>query len=229
MWRDFGQQPGTHLRWETIRSSDQPRPMEWELRTADQQGIASARARRRSWFQLWPWDLTFSAGGGSFTVNRHKIPARSTADSWPPGIAELAARSWRDQTGHFAAETMKGLAQRLEAHRVRELVNETGMPVLHLSGRNFDHRACARVTFPDQRWLRFLVRGTKRANAIMTAVDQAGNKVARYRDTSRRFHPGQTVEIAVHPGRKLTDELILAIALSPGWLAGYFDSPSGGG
>jgi hypothetical protein len=118
---------------------------------------------------------------------------------------------------------MKNSAQRMEARGVREVVDETGTPILYLSGRNFWCRACARVTFTDQRWLRFLVRGTKRATAIMTAVDQAGNKVARYRNAGRRFHPGETVEIAVHPDRKLTDELTLAIALSTPWLAWYFD------
>lgn len=206
--------PGKYLWWETIASGAwNGWRAEYELRTADHQVLASRRIR----------DFTVTACGRTFHFSGPEIPARSTADSWPPGIAELAARSWRDRAGHFTAETMKNSAQRREARGVGEVVDETGTPILYLSGRNFDYRACARVTFTDQRWLRFLVRGTRRSNAIMTAVDQAGNKVARYRNAGRRFHPGEeTLEIAVHPDRKLTDELTLAIALAAPWLRGYF-------
>ncbi len=107
---------------------------------------------------------------------------------------------------------------------------------MYLSGHNVDLRANACITFPDQRWLRFPVRGTHPTNAIMTAVDQAGNKVARYRDTSRHLHPAtvrkvraDTVEIAVHPEQELTLQLILAIAISAPLVAQYFVRSGGGG
>jgi hypothetical protein len=220
-WRNFGQQPGIYLRWERVRGRFRSAHWEFELRTADQQTIASLRG--------WPiyGPLTVNTGGRSFTVNTPEIRARSTADSWPPGIAELAARSWRDHTGHYAAETMHNSAQRDQARRVRELVDETGTPILYTSGDSHDYRACARVTFHDQQCLRFLMRGTGVRNAIMTAVDQAGNKAARYRITRSDWMTGIMVEaeIAVHPDRKLTDELILAIAISPPWLHHYFDLP----
>ena len=163
--------PGMHLRWgragrRRLRSAC------YELRTAEQQTIASRDGQR----------LTVLAGGRSFTYKKPDVPARSTADSWPPGIAEIAARSWRDYAGHFAAETISSKAHRREARTARELVDETGIPILYTSGQNFNRRAYVCVTFPDQRWLRFLVRGTEPVNAIMTAVDQAGNRVARYRN-----------------------------------------------
>jgi DivIVA domain-containing protein len=105
----------------------------------------------------------------------------------------------------------------------RSLFDEAGMPVLHASGKNYYYSAKARIMFADnQRWLQFPVRGTGRANAIMTAVDQAGNRVARY-----RLNHG--VEITVHPGQQLTDELVLAIAISAPWLSSYFESPNQGG
>lgn len=57
----------------------------------------------------------------------------------------------------------------------------------------------------------------------MTAVDQAGNSVARYRITGEDFEPRQnTVEIAVRPGRQLTDDLVLVIAISAPWLGSSF-------
>ena len=119
---------------------------------------------------------------------------------------------------------------------MRELLDETGMPILYASGRNYNHSAGVCITFPDQRWLRFPVRGTRQANAIMTAVNQAGNKVARYRmiGTIPRISslvPGlwKAIEITVHPGQQLTDELVLALVISAPWLASYFDQPGGGG
>ena len=54
----------------------------------------------------------------------------------------------------------------------------------------------------------------------MTAVDQAGNKVARYRLTRYRFGPYEA-EITVHPDQRLTGELTLAIAASAPWLSRY--------
>jgi hypothetical protein len=71
------------------------------------------------------------------------------------------------------------------------------------------------------RWLRFLVRGTGHTNAIMTAVDQAGNRVARYRLLTE-----DSAEVTVHPDRDLTDELVLALAISVPWLRSYFRAPS---
>jgi len=217
-WRDFGQAPGMHLRWG--RTGRRLRGACYELRTLQQQTIASRDGQR----------LTVRAGGRSFTYKKTDVPARSTADSWPPGIAELAARSWRDYTGHYAAETMSSKAQRREARTALELVDETGIPILYSSGKNFDRQAYACVTFPDQRWLRFLVRGTEPWNAIMTAVDQAGNRVARYRkSTGDPLWKRAEAEITVHPDQRLTDELVLAIAISAEWLESFFSRPSSGG
>ena len=125
----------------------------------------------------------------------------------------------------------------LKDFRLRELLDETGMPILYASGRNYDHSALACITFPDQRWLRFPVRGTRQANAIMTAVNQAGNKVARYRVIGMIPGPSaphfsglwKTIEITVHPGQQLTDELALALTISAPWLCSYFDKPAQGG
>jgi hypothetical protein len=218
-WRDFDQQPGMHLRWGRA-GRRRLRGARYELRTAEQQTIASRDDQR----------LTVLAGERSFTYKKTDIPARSTADSWLPGIAELAARSWRDYTGHYAAETMSSREHRYQARTAHELVDETGMPILYSSGQNFDRRAYACISFPDQRWLRFLVRGTKPWNAIMTAADQAGNRVARYRQsTGDPPWERAEAEITVHPDQRLTDELVLAIVISAEWLESYFGSPSSGG
>ena len=99
-----------------------------------------------------------------------------------------------------------------------QLVDESEVPVLYTADRF--------IMFPDRRWLRFLVRGTRKANAIMTAVDQAGNRVARYRipgwglrfGWARLVDLSKSVEIIVNPGWELTDELALALVISARWL-----------
>ena len=49
----------------------------------------------------------------------------------------------------------------------------------------------------------------------MTAVDEAGNRAVRYRIPGRLTGG---IEITVHPDRELTDELVVAIAISAPWL-----------
>jgi len=228
-WRDFGQPPGTQLWWGPVG------PALRELRTADRQTLASLKY---GWWRLpirlRPTKLTTATvpGGRSFRYTSTGVRRRSTADSWPPGVADIAARTRSDGPGHFSAATMKDSQQRAVARAVHELVDEMGTPILYTSGLNFNRRACACVTFPDGRWLRFLVRGTKRANAIMTAVDQAGNEVTRYRviaggrDLRETLDSwSRSVEITVNPGWELTDGLALAIAVSADWLSSYFDAP----
>jgi DivIVA domain-containing protein len=223
-WRDFGHQPGTHL-WSERAG--------WrrELRTAEQQTIASLQGftwQNRGYGQ----GQAVSVGGRSFTFKTGKAVRSS-----PPGIAEIAARSTRDTAGHFAAKRAGSWKQETEAssqkpgHHYqtavpRTLVDETGTPILYASGENHEHRACACITVPNQRWLRFLVRGTRRGNAIMTAVDQTGSRVARYRISQS---PKRAVEIIVLPNKDLADELVLAIAISATWLRRYFKVDSGGG
>ena len=210
-WNDFGQQPGTYLWREQVRRG-------WELRTGEQQALASQRAGFAS-------DKPISVGGRSFTFTRPGFSLGSSSGSGALDIMELAARSWRDHFGNFAARTMTSSEQQGETWTVRGLVDEAGTPVLCTSGKTYDRRAYGRVTFPDGRWLRFLVRGTKDANLIMTAVDQAGNRIARYRIGPS---PKRAIEITVHPGWKLTDELVLAIAISIGGFLSYFVTGGGG-
>jgi len=211
-WRDFGQQPGTHLRWGPAKGP-LGGPRRDELRTPGQRTIASRQSR---WMNFPP---TISTGGRSFTYQKPNVPTGSATSPWAGGIAALAARAVRDRAGHFAAEALSGRAQPEETSRVRALVDEAGTPILLTSGLNYERRAYACVTFPDGRWLRFLVRGTGQANAIMTAVDQTGNKVARYRLLTK-----DSAEITVHPDQELTDELVLAITTNVPALSSYFAS-----
>lgn len=194
-WRDFGQQPGTQLRW--VWTGRYPRgAMHGELHTAERQTVASARSR----WPAWPRPTTVITGGRTFTW-------KPVTGSALPGIAIIR--------------------ELLDFDPTRELLDETGTPVLCTSGKNFNFRAGACITFPDRRWLKFPVRGTESENGIMTAVDQAGNKVAQYKVIQEGDWLGN--EITVHPGQQLTDELVLALVISAPWLGEYFTSSGGGG
>lgn len=205
-WRDFDPVPGTRLRWMWAGLTRR------ELQTMEQHTIAYRRGAG-----------TFSTGHRSFTAKK------VTASSWP-GVAVIADRYAWDCDGHFldpdapGSRMSKGL--RRDRFKAAEYRDEAGRPVLYASGKHIGRQARGCVTFPDQRWLRFPVRSTSRQDAIMTAVDQDGNKVARYRVTGRAW--ATRVEITVHPDWKLTDELVLALLISAPWLPGYFMSEGGG-
>ena len=100
-----------------------------------------------------------------------------TVSAWPR-IAKIISRD-----RPIAPHMLLRQTDKIYPFPLRELLDETGEPVLYTGGRHKDYIAGSYIKFPDQRWLRFPVRGTSLGNAIMTAVDQAGNKVARYRFT----------------------------------------------
>jgi hypothetical protein len=168
---------------------------------------------------------TVSVGGRRLT-----FPPLGRVRSSSPVIGEIAARSARDGAGHFAEPERR--QKKPGVKEVKALVDEAGIPILYISGENYDWRAGFCISFPDGRWLRFPVRGTRRANAIMTAVDQAGNTVARYRINDKGFNlmsktpfKQNAVEVIINPDRKLTDELVLAIAISGREISTYFIVP----
>jgi DivIVA domain-containing protein len=204
-WRNFGQQPGTLLSWVLTGAGRR------ELRTPEQQTIASSRGG------LWTSSPTLTAGGRTFTWKR------VTRSSWP-GIADTISHDWPGGPQHIVD---RGAGKKDSL--LGQLCDETGMPVLYTAGRHFNRDASGYIKFPGQRWLRFPVRGTRRADVIMTAVDQAGNKVARYRLIRYGRSVRRTTEITVHPDRRLTDELALVIAASAPWLSLYFWREGGGG
>jgi DivIVA domain-containing protein len=200
-WRDFGQQPGTRLYLSPTGA------VRYELRTAELQTVATVRRGPHT---------TLTAGGRTFTL---KGVARS---AWP-GIAGTISRDQPAAPGHM----LKRQTDKKDAS-LHQLLDETGTPVLYTAGAHIDRSDGGYIKFPGHRWLRFPVQGKRQENAIMTAVDQAGNKIARYR-LARNETWRRRVEITVHPGQQLTDELTLVIALSAGWLRSYFQSSGGGG
>ena len=206
-WDDFGQQPGTRL--SLVPTGARRR----ELRTAEQQTVAAIRGG------LLP--ATLSAGGRTFTLKKVR------QSSWP-AVAETISRDRPDAPAHsLERQTDK------KGPLLRQLLDEAGTPVLYTVGAHIDRSASACIKFPGHRWLRFPVRGRRGAGAIMTAVDQDGNKVARYRLAPAKHQwwtdVTNTVEIIVHPSQRLTEELALVIALSAPFLRSYFRSSGGGG
>jgi hypothetical protein len=92
---------------------------------------------------------TVATGGRTFTWRTRR------ASSSLPGIIDISNCSTRDHDGHFAYPRST-TARPPSRARARGLVDEAGIPILYTSGANFQHRAWARISFPDGRWLRSL-------------------------------------------------------------------------
>jgi DivIVA domain-containing protein len=199
-WRGFDRVPGVHLvcRRRHVSGAD--------LYAAGQQPLAS----------VWGFKhMKISIGRRTVTF----MPARKERQLLPV-TEEIARHEHRDRHGHFCANPPK-LSDRRSSlvSGVQVALDETGAPVLYVSGKHLSRSSHSRISFGPERWLRFPVRGTSESDAIMTAVDEAGRKVARYRCISR------DTEIIVHPGRQLTGELIVAIAASASWVHSFFQYP----
>lgn len=203
-WDNLAQPPGTRLWWVPANPFT---ARAGELGTADQQTIASRSYRLA---------VTLRNSGRTFTRGKVTGPAQSH-------IAGIIGYT-PPRGGKFWAKVNQ------TDLRLRQYVDDAGAPVLYTSGRHYNQTAGARITFPDQRSLRFPVRGTRLASADMTAVDQDGNEVATYWLSFKWSFLSHivlptTVVITVHPGQQLTDELLLALVTSAPWLCGYFYSP----
>ncbi len=80
------------------------------------------------------------------------------------------------------------------------------------------------MELPDGRRFRFPVRGTSLANAVMTAVDDKGDRIARFRSAR-----GSGFEVVVAPHVPITTELLLIVAASSPAVFLYFKVWSSGG
>jgi len=199
-WREFTAQPGTRLWWARTGA------MRHELRTAEQHPLVAIRHRLPT---------TLATGERTFKTRASRSPV--------PGISEAINR---DRPGS-PARIMRRPTD-IWRPSLRHILDESGLPILFSGGAHIGRDAGAYIMFPNQRWLRFPVRGARRAIAIMTAVDQAGNKVARYRLARDEATSRKGIEISVHPRQQLTEELTIALALSAPWLGSYFRSEGGG-
>ena len=199
---------GARLRW--VRTG----VLRSELRAEGRQVSASVR-RRLPWTGWSGQAGIVRVGGRTFTSQR------VSQSAWPGTAATFGA-------GFPAAGDSEGSGR---DWRARVLVDQFGLPVLCSGGQNCDHSAGAYIRLPGGRWFQFPVRGRNRGSAIMTALDQDGNKVALYRmvRAGGGFPALPQVEIAVHPGQRITDELLLILAVSAPWLWTYFLANSGGG
>ena len=99
--------------------------------------------------------------------------------------------------------------------RILQRTGESGK--LHPSERHQGRQPFTAIYLPDGRWFRFPVRGTRRGDAVMTAVDQSETEVMRFRLVGARG-----VDIVVAPGRSITPEVICVIAVASPLIWYYF-------
>jgi DivIVA domain-containing protein len=219
-WRDFSLAPGTQL------SLERTGMFRSELR-GDGYTLVSVQFKLR--LAMENQTSTYCRDGRTYT------PSPVKKAQWPAVAAQIAARepisavhlpptAPAPRTGAKAARSQAPAAR--EGGRMYSLSDWTGLPVLYTGGSHLDGRAHGYVEFPGQRSFRFPVRGTARSNAIMTAVDQAGRPVARYRVAAESLSSGwRVIEITVHPDHGLTDELSLMLAVTAPWVWDYFAVP----
>ena len=216
-WRDFGLVPGTRL---SLVKTGAARS---ELRTADQYALVSVRTAPAR---------TFARDGRIYRQSRVKAaqwPAvAAEIGNEPPGSpAHLPRTEPAPQTGMKAAGRNDPVGK--PPWLLASLTDRAGPPILYDGNRHGNRRAGGYVNFAGPRWLRFPVRGGHRSNAIMIAVDQAGQQVARYRIARKgALSAWRAIDITVHPGQQLTDELLLTLALTAPWISSFFVSEGGG-
>jgi DivIVA domain-containing protein len=220
-----------------LLAQDQPAGSRTDLRPRPSRHAVQQRYTQERWKE---WDEFDQQPGTYLLLAWVTIARRELRSADQQTIAAMTYR-WYDPIrgnaniseigGQFSINLESFVLRSTGYAQSRELVDATGTPVLYTSGMNFEHSAKASVSFPDGRSLQFPVQGTRRANAIMTAVDEAGNSVARYRIIP--FSTGslgrKSIQIAVVPGRDLTNELILALVISAPQLRSYFSVQAGGG
>lgn len=103
----------------------------------------------------------------------------------------------------------------------------TGDPVLWVVGTHRYYNDAGAILFPDGRWLRFPVQGSKLGNGVMTAVNESGVTVLWFRKVGL---PGDwrgplAVEVILSPDCEVTKEILCVTALAMGWLVNYFVQP----
>lgn len=119
----------------------------------------------------------------------------------------------------------------------RALVNTaTGVVAVQKKGHHINLRAKGTLTLPGRGTLRFPVQGARREYAVMSAVDESGLPLVKYRfsdpvptRTAWGLSKLEGAEVVIAPDlRTSIESMLLLIALSTEWLWSYFVKTGGG-
>ena len=112
--------------------------------------------------------------------------------------------------------------QGLSKSRDAELIDTwDGSAVLRVMGRHYGGKSDAVVAFSDLHQYRSPILGAGLSDGVMTAVDEEGNKVVRYREAKRRTTQTRSaakIEAVLNPALEVTADLLLLVAISSGFL-----------
>jgi hypothetical protein len=152
---------------------------------------------------------------GSLMVGQKSYGFRQTSPAYNrPGRNRVWASFNNDafeKTGRYEITTKRRVRHPLGGWEV--LDDTTGRTMCRVSGFACKMRMTTRIELPGGRWLRFAVRGTSSFNDVVTAVNQDGQPVVRYRCASRPRNRNNT-DIVVSPAWPLTEEHLVAMAIS---------------
>lgn len=119
----------------------------------------------------------------------------------------------------------------------RALVNTaTGAAAIEKRGHHVDRKAAGTLMLPGQGTFRFPVEGAQREYAVMSAIDESGSVVAKYRfrDPVPTMTPWgssklEGAEVVIAPDlHTSTESILLLVALSTEWLWSFFVRTGGG-
>jgi len=108
----------------------------------------------------------------------------------------------------------------------------TGSVVLRVFGRHHAGEAKAEIQLASGTRLRFPMLGGGPKLAVMTAVDQTGKRLLRFRQGKRLSLQTRTaarIEVVVNPAVALITDLVLVIAVASGFILTEHRSKPGGG
>jgi hypothetical protein len=100
--------------------------------------------------------------------------------------------------------------------------------VFAVSGYHFAHYSGSIITFVDGRTFQFPVYGNRPTASVMAGVDGSGNAVILFRRAAdgwlkrARLWPNPIgMEVTINPDWRVTDHLVLVIAVASRFLDGY--------
>jgi hypothetical protein len=96
--------------------------------------------------------------------------------------------------------------------------------------RHWNFKTAGVIQVPSRGHFRFPITGSHRGDAVMSAVDESGTSVIKYRNITKphRTRP-DGIEVVVAPEADMElDSLFLLISSSSWWLRSFFATGSGG-
>ena len=167
-----------------------------------------------------------------------RLPPLATVQLKMAGVSGISINSdGRRAVYGSPVVSVRGCQVRSVSTAAGRLVNTaTGVVAVQKKGHHINLRAKGTLTLPGRGTLRFPVQGARREYAVMSAVDESGLPLVKYRfsdpvptRTAWGLSKLEGAEVVIAPDlRTSIESMLLLIALSTEWLWSYFVKTGGG-